>query len=444
MQQHLMIEGDVRRKMISFAVPIFIGQFFQQLYNTVDSLIVGRLIDKTALAAVTSTSSFIYLMTAFFMGFSTGAGVVIARHIGSQDEKQTGLAVHTAVAMGLMFSVAMTACGLIISPGVLRLLDTPADVFDRALAYLRVYFMGSGALVMYNIFVGILQAAGDSRHPLLYLVISSVTNIILDFVFIAWFRMDVDGAALATVLSEILSAVLVIFRLTRTGGSIRVRLRRLTFDRDNLRSIVRYGLPTALQGCVIDLSNMMIQSYINSFGSSAAAGVGASTKMEGFAFLPVTAFSMALTTFISQNMGAKRYDRVREGMRFGLWCTVGVLGVLGTVMFILAPHMIRMFNPDPEIVAYGMGRARVCALFYCLVGFSHAASAVARGLGRPMTPMIVMLVCWCAVRVIVLSTIGQQIHDIRLVFWIYPFTWTLSTVVYLFYLRAMNRTVLAA
>ena len=241
MQQHLMIEGDVRRKMISFAIPIFIGHFFQQLYNTVDSLIVGRLIDKTALAAVTGTSAFIYLMTAFFMGFSTGAGVVIARHIGARDEKQTGLAVHTAVAMGLVFSVAMTGCGLMISPTVLRLLGTPEDVFDRALSYLRVYFMGSSALVMYNIFVGILQAAGDSRHPLIYLVISSLTNIVLDAVFIAWFHMDVDGAALATVLSELLSAVLVISRLTRHGDSIRVRVKRLTFHRDNLRTIIRYG-----------------------------------------------------------------------------------------------------------------------------------------------------------------------------------------------------------
>ena len=444
MQKHLMIEGNVRRKIISFAIPIFIGHFFQQLYNTVDSLIVGNLIDAQALAAVTSTSSFIYLMTAFFMGFSTGAGVVIARHIGARDVGQTGKAVHTAVAMGLVFSVAMTVCGLLISPGVLRLLGTPEDVFDRALSYLRVYFLGSSALVMYNIFVGILQAAGDSRHPLVYLVISSLTNIVLDTVFIAWFHMDVDGAALATVLSEILSAALVILRLTRHGGSIRVRLNRLTFDRDNLRSIIRYGLPTALQGCVIDLSNMLIQSYVNSFRSPAMAGVGASAKVEGFAFLPVTAFSMALTTFISQNMGARRLDRAREGMRFGLLCTVGVLGVLGAVMYALAPQIIALFNPDPEIVAYGVGRTRVCALFYCLVGFSHAASAVARGLGRPMTPMVVMLVCWCAVRVLVIATVGQMIHDIRLVFWIYPFTWTLSTVVYLFYLRKMTHTVLAA
>ena len=442
MQQHLMIEGDVKRKLIGFAVPIFIGHFFQQLYNTVDSLIVGNLIDASALAAVTSTSSFVYLMTAFFMGFSTGAGVVIARHIGARDDEQTGRAVHTAVAMGLLFSVLMTVCGLAISPHVLRWMGTPEDVFDRSLAYLRVYFLGSGALVMYNIFVGILQASGDSLHPLIYLGVSSLTNIALDAVFIAWFHMDVEGAALATVLSEILSMALVMVRLLKTGGSIRVRARQLGFDRENLKTIIRFGLPTAMQGCVIDLSNMLIQSYINSFGSSAMAGVGASCKVEGFMFLPVTAFSMALTTFISQNMGAKRKDRVREGMRFGLLCTVGVLGLLGVVMFLMAPPIIGWFNADPEIIAYGVGRSRVCALFYCLVGFSHAASAVARGLGRPMTPMVVMLVCWCAVRVAVLMTVGQAVHDIRLVFWIYPFTWTLSTVVYLFYLRRMNQTVL--
>ena len=437
-----MIEGNVKRKLIGFAVPIFIGYFFQQLYSTVDSLIVGNLIGPQALAAVTSTSSFIYLMTAFFMGFSTGAGVVIARHIGAQDPERTSRAVHTSVAMGLFFSVVMTAAGLLISPAVLSWQDTPPDVYDQALMYLRVYFLGSGALVMYNVFVGILQASGDSRHPLQYLVISSLTNIVLDVIFIAGFRMDVDGAALATVLSEILSAALVMRRLLRSGDSIRVHVRLLRFDPESMRSIVRFGLPTALQGCVIDLSNMLIQSYINGFGSLAAAGIGASCKVEGFMFLPVTAFSMALTTFISQNMGAGRRDRVRQGMRFGLLCTVGVLGVLGVGMFLLAPQLIALFNPDPGIVLYGAERAQVCALFYCLVGFSHAASAVARGLGKPMAPMVVMLVCWCAVRVLVLATVGRMVHDIRLVFWIYPFTWTLSTVVYLFYLRKMNRTVL--
>ncbi len=435
----LMTEGSIRKHLIQFAVPVFIGHFFQQLYNTVDALIVGNLLGADALAAVTSTASYVYLMTAFFLGFATGAGVIIARYIGAEDERATGRAVHTAVATGLVFSALMTCCGLYLSPHVLTWMGTPANVFERACLYVRIYFAGSLAQVMYNVFVGILQAAGDSRHPLIYLVISSVVNIFLDILFIAGFHMDVNGAALATVISQVISFALVARRLLTTGESIRVRPRAVRIDPDSLRLILRYGIPTALQGCVVDLSNMLIQSYINSFGSAAMAGLGVSSKIEGFSFLPVTAFSMALTTFISQNMGAGKKDRVREGMRFGLGCTAVILLGLGAGLFLLAPQLIYLFNQEPGIIAYGVTRTRICALFYVLVGFSHTASAVARGLGKPMTPMLVMLICWCAVRVLTLATIGQAVHDIRLVCWIYPFTWALSSAVYVFFLRDANR-----
>jgi len=280
-------------------------------------------------------------------------------------------------------------------------------------------------------FVSILQASGESRFPLLCLAASSLTNIALDILFISAFGMDVEGAALATVISEILSMVLVGGKLLRTKESIRLRPRKIRVDRSNLKYILRYGFPTAIQGCVIDLSNMLVQSYINSFGRDAMAGIGASQKAEGFMFLPVTAFSMALTTFVSQNMGAKRMDRVKEGTRFGLVCTAGLLLCFGAAAYFLAPTIVSFFNSDLEIIRYGAGRTTVCAFFYCLCGFSHTASAVARGLGKPMMPMLVMLICWCAVRVLVLFTIGQAVHDIRLIYWIYPFTWTLSTIVYL-------------
>ena len=442
MAQYLMTEGSIRRKLIEFAIPVFIGQFFQQMYNTVDALIVGNLIDSDALAAVTSTTAYIFLMTSFFMGFSMGAGVVIANHIGARDDARTQSAVHTDVAVGLIFSVLMTLAGLFLSPVILGWMGTPANVLPRSISYLRIYFMGSVAIVMYNVFVGILQAAGDSRHPLIYLIISSVTNVFLDLLCIGVFKMDVEGAALATVISQFLSMILVALRLMRSRDNYRLRLKAVRIDPVNLRKIVQYGIPTALQGCVIDLSNMLIQSYVNSFGSDAMAGIGASSKLEGFAFLPVTAFSMALTTFISQNMGAMKKDRVKSGMKFGLGCTVIILIVLGTLMYIFAPTLISMFNSDPKIVAYGVTRTRICGLFYCLVGFSHAASAVARGLGKPVVPMVVMLVCWCVVRVITLSTIGAVWHDIRLVCWIYPITWTLSTLVYVFYLRHAGKKIL--
>ena len=430
-----MTEGNIRRKMLGFALPILAGYFFQQLYNTVDALIVGNYLDADALAAVTSTGSITYLLVGFTAGFATGAGIIVARHIGAENPEETEKSVHTAVALGLFLSILLSAAGVLLTPGILRLMGTPESVFPRSCRYLQVYFAGSAALVLYNILVSILQASGESRYPLLCLVASSLTNIVLDIVMISVFHMDVEGAALATVISEILSMTLVAVKLLRSRESIRVQPRRIRVDRHNLRYIVRYGFPTAMQGCVIDLSNMLIQSYINSFGRDAMAGIGASQKAEGFMFLPVTAFSMALTTFVSQNVGAKRMDRVREGTRFGLLCTAALLLAFGTAAFFLAPKLVALFNSDPEIVRYGAGRTTVCAFFYCLCGFSHTASAVARGLGKPLTPMLVMLICWCAVRVLVLFTLGQAVHDIRMIYWIYPFTWSLSTAFYLFSFR---------
>ena len=440
MAQHttLMTEGSIRRKMLGFALPILAGYFFQQLYSTVDALIVGNYLDADALAAVTSTGSYTYLMIGFVAGFATGAGIIIARHIGAGHRESTEKAVHTAVAVGLFFSVLLTAAGTLLTPGILRLMGTPASVFDRSCRYLQVYFAGASALVMYNMFVSILQASGESRFPLVCLVVSSLTNIVLDILFISAFHMDVEGAALATVLSEILSMVLAGGRLLKSRETIRLRPRRIRVDRESLRYIVRYGFPTAMQGCVIDLSNMLIQSYINSFGRNAMAGIGSSTKLEGFMFLPVTAFSMALTTFVSQNTGAGKHDRVRSGARFGLLCTAGILLVFGVIARFFAPDMIALFTTDPEIIRFGAGRTTVCAFFYCLCGFSHAASALMRGLGKPMTPMLVMLICWCAVRVVVLFTLGQSMHEIWLIYWIYPFTWTLSSIFYCFSFRKMR------
>ena len=440
MAQHttLMTEGSIRRKMLGFALPILAGYFFQQLYSTVDALIVGNYLDADALAAVTSTGSYTYLMIGFVAGFATGAGIIIARHIGAGHRESTEKAVHTAVAVGLFFSVLLTAAGTLLTPGILRLMGTPASVFDRSCRYLQVYFAGASALVMYNMFVSILQASGESRFPLVCLVVSSLTNIVLDILFISAFHMDVEGAALATVLSEILSMVLAGGKLLKSRETIRLRPRRIRVDRESLRYIVRYGFPTAMQGCVIDLSNMLIQSYINSFGRNAMAGIGSSTKLEGFMFLPVTAFSMALTTFVSQNTGAGKHDRVRSGARFGLLCTAGILLVFGVIARFFAPDMIALFTTDPEIIRFGAGRTTVCAFFYCLCGFSHAASALMRGLGKPMTPMLVMLICWCAVRVAVLFTLGQSMHEIWLIYWIYPFTWTLSSIFYCFSFRKMR------
>ena len=436
--RYLMTEGPVRKKIIAFAIPIFIGQLFQQMYNTADSLIVGRLIGKTALAAVTSIGALVFLIVGFFMGFSMGAGVVIARDIGSGDAKQVSRSVHTTVAMGLAASLLMTLLGVFLTPVILGWMDTPADVFPEAEAYLRVYFLGSTGLVFYNLLVGILQASGDSKHPLYYLIFSSLLNVVLDYSFIRFFGMGVEGAALATIIGQCVSAVLVLHRLLHTTESIRIDFKKIRFHKEKLLQIVHIGLPSALQACVIDLANMMIQAYINSFDAAAMAGIGASSKLEGFIFLPVTAFSMALSTFVAQNMGAQKIDRMREGIRFGLISAVLVVFAVSILNYLFSPTLVGFFNSDPEVIAYGTLRSRICSFFFCLCGFSHVSSAVMRGLGKPMTPMLVMLICWCAVRVLVLFTVGQAVHDIRLIYWIYPFTWSLSTIVYLFSFRKMK------
>ncbi len=437
--QYLMTEGSVRKKIITFAIPVFIGQLFQQMYNTADSLIVGKLIGKTALAAVTSVGSLVFLIVGFFMGFSMGAGVVIARDIGAEDHDAVSKSVHTTVAMGLAASLIMTLCGVFGTPVILRWMDTPADVFPEAELYLKVYFLGSVGLVFYNLLVGVLQASGDSRHPLYYLIFCAILNIILDYSFIRFFGMGVEGAALATIIGQLISALLVLRRLLRTEESIRIEPKKIRFHGEKLRQIVHIGLPSALQACVIDLANMMIQAYINSFDSSAMAGIGASSKLEGFIFLPVNAFSMALSTFVAQNLGAGKKDRMREGIRFGLVSAVVVVFAVSVMNYIFSPTLVGFFNSEPDVIAYGTLRSRICSFFFCLCGFSHVASAVMRGLGRPIVPTIVMLTCWCAVRVVTLMTIGRIYHEILLVIWIYPITWALSSIVYVFYLRHLRK-----
>lgn len=438
----LMTVGDYRKKIIFFAIPLFIGNLFQQLYNTADSLIVGNYLGSQALAAVSSVGSLVYLFVGFFMGFSTGAGVIIARYIGARDEENTSRAVHTTVMLGILLSIIMTILGITLSPWILKLMSTPDDVFEMSKIYLQIYFAGFSALIMYNIFTGILQANGDSQHPLYYLICSSLINVVGDIFLIAKCGMGVEGAAIATIFSEFLTAILAGYRLIRIPSLTQIHFSKLKIDKQCLLQILRYGFPTALQGSVIDISNILIQSYINSFGSLAMAGIGAATKTEGFIFLPVTTFSLAMTTYISQNIGAKEYDRVKKGIHFGYLVSLTLIESLGVLLFIFAPYIIALFTSDSEAIVYGVGRARICGLFFMFVGYSHISSAVCRGLGKPAVPMIIMFVCWCAVRVGVLFTIGQIYHNILLAYCIYPVTWMLSSIVFFLYIRKTEKELL--
>lgn len=429
--KNLLTEGSIRRKLILFALNIFLGNLFQQLYNTADSIIVGNFLGHNALAAVSSSGNLIFLTVGLFVGISMGAGVVISNFVGAKNKEQVSLAVHSTIALGIVSSVILTVVGVIFAPPVLRLMNTPESVLPNSIIYFRVYFAGSFGFIMYNTFVGILRAAGDSKHPLYYLIVSSILNIILDIVLIAGFGMGVGGAAFATAISQLFSAALAFHRLRKINADYKIELRKIKFDKMMTRKIIQYGIPSGLQNSVMSLSNVVIQSYINTFGEFAMAGIGAYTKIEGFIFIPITSFGMAITTFVGQNIGAREYDRVKKGIRFGLACIAASCIVLGIIMLVFAEPLIGLFDRTPEVVASGVARAHVVCLFYTLCGFTHFIAAVMRGSGRPTLALIVFLLCWCVARIAIVAVLGPVVNDIALTHWIYPATWVLSSTSFL-------------
>ena len=321
----VMTEGSYKKKIVYFAIPIFFGSLFQQMYSTADSLIVGNFLGSSALAAVSSSGNLIFLLIGFIQGLTIGCSVVIARFIGARDHKMTSLAVHTTVALGLVSSLVLTLVGIFLAPQILRLMSTPEEIMDQSVEFFRMYFLGSAGFVMYNTLVSILQASGDSKHPVYYLIIASIINILLDLLFIGVFRFGVGAAGVATSISQTISALLALHQLMTQSGPCRVDLRKIRFQPQILKMIIKFGLPSGLQNSIIGLSNVIIQSYINFYGKNAVAGIGSYCKVEGFAFLPVTCFTMALTTFVAQNLGAKEYrkNQSRSSIRHDLHAGFG-------------------------------------------------------------------------------------------------------------------------
>lgn len=430
-----MTNGSISKHLIFFSLPLLLGNLFQQLYNTVDSLIVGNYLGSNALAAVSSSGSLIFMLIGFLSGISSGAGVIIARYFGAEDTVNVRRAVHTTVSFGLVASLFMTAVGMILSTPILIWMGTPSSVMHEASTYLKLYFAGSIGFVMYNIFVGILQAVGDSRHPLYYLIISSIINVILDVLFINVFLMGVAGAALATVISQLFSALLCFFQLTKEKGSYRLVIRDLCFDFSMLKKIIVIGLPSGIQNSIIAFANVVVQSYINIFGEMAMAGYGAYTKIEGFAFLPINSFTMALTTFVSQNLGAQKQERTIKGARFGIILTVCLAQLVGVLVFLFAPSLIGAFDSTADVIRFGVEKARASAPFYFLLAYSHSIAAILRGASKTVIPMIVMMVTWCLIRVAFLTITIPITHSIQMVYIVYPITWTLSSLILFFYYK---------
>lgn len=428
-----MTQGNPYTLMIGFAMPILLSQIFQQLYNTADALIVGKFLGTNSLAAVTSSGTLIFLMISFFMGIAMGAGVVISRHFGAGDSEKVSRAIHTVLAFGLACGILLTVVGVAFTPTFLRWMQTDPEVMPEAVEYFRYYFLGSLALVLYNICRSIMNALGDSKRPLYYLIFSSVLNVVLDLIFIAVFHQGVWAAAAATVLSQAASVALCMIYLLRKGNLFTVELKKIRFHRDMLSEIIRYGLPSGIQNSMIALANVIVQSQINSFGKLAMAAYGTHAKIEGFAFLPITSFNMACTTFISQNLGAKEYERAKKGSRFSILAAVALAEIIGVICYAFAPTLIGFFDQTPGVIELGVRQARTAALFYCLLAFSHSVAAVCRGAGKAFVPMLVMMCVWGALRVCYIAAVMHFSGDIGLIYWAYPLTWGISSVIYLIY-----------
>lgn len=430
-----MTEGKISQKIILFAFPIFLGRLFQQLYNVIDSLVVGNVLGKEALAAVSSTGSLIFLIVGFINGIFVGASVIISHYFGANDEEKLSTAVHTTIAFSFIAGILITIVGVRFTPLFLRWMGTPHDVFKDAVTYLRLYFTGGIGIVMYNACMGIFQAIGDSKRPLYYLIIASIINVVLDILLVAVYDFGIAGAAIATVISQFVSLLLAFIKLTRVDGCYRVYIKRIGLDLNMLKRLIKIGFPTGVQNSVISFANVIVQTNINSFGSVAMAGSGSYSKLEGFSFLPITSFSLALTTFIGQNLGAKKYERAKKGARFGVIAGVILAEITGIFIWIFAPKLIRFFNSDPEVIKYGVMQARTISLFYFLLALSHCLSGILRGAGKTKIPMYVMLISWCVIRISYITIMVKIIPDIRVVYWAYPLTWSISSIIFLIYYK---------
>ena len=428
-----MTQGNPYSQIIAFALPIFLSQVFQQLYNTADTLIVGRFLGTNALAAVSSSGTLIFLLVSFFNGTSMGAGVVVSKYFGAKDNDKISRAIHTNIVFSLLCGVVLTLVGVFLTPTFLVWMKTDPDVLPEAIEYFRYFFLGSLAMIMYNACRGIMSALGDSKRPLYYLIFSSLLNVALDVLFVAGFGWGVWSAAVATVLSQAASVVLCLRHLLVKDQIYSVRLKKLRIDKAMLLEILRYGLPAGVQNSVIAFANTIVQTQINSFGKYATAAYGTHGKIEGFAFLPIVSFNMAISTFISQNLGAGLYDRVKQGARFGTVAAVLMAELVGVLCYIFAPQLIGLFDSNAEVIRLGTMQARTVSLFCFLLAYPHSIAAVCRGAGKPFVPMFIMLGVWCVLRICYIAYVSHTFGELSYIYWAYPITWAISSVMYLIY-----------
>ena len=430
-----MTEGNIWKLLIIFSIPLILGNLLQQMYNTADSIIVGNFVGSHGLAAVGSGTALINLIIAFSQGAAVGAGVIVSQNLGARDKQKTKLAVHTAMCIAIILGVILSAIGVIFSRDLLVWMKTPKSVLKDSVLYLQIYCGGLIFNVIYNMATGILNAAGNSKRPLIYLAIASVTNIILDLVFIKALKWGVKGAAIATDISQALSCVLAVGYLLRVNSDYKLIVKELKIHGNTAKQIIRVGLPTAIQNMVISFSNVLVQSSVNSYGATAMAGYAAYLKIDGFNILPVLSISMAVTTFTGQNVGAKKPDRIKKGMWNALIMGVLYTVIIGIVILLTSHTVLGLFTKDNEVITYGQLAMKYFCPFYFLLGILNILAGTVRGAGKGVPPMLILLFSMCIFRILWIKIALPFYSTIDGVFILYPISWFVGMVLMIIYTK---------
>lgn len=426
-------KGSIVKAIILFSIPLLIGNLFQQLYNAVDSYVVGNYVGKNALAAVGASTPIINMLIGFFMGISTGAGVVIAQFFGAGDLTKMKKAIHNSIALTLAMGVVLTVVGLVFNDPILKAIGVPSDVFSEASTYLSIYFWSLIFVMIYNMGSGILRSVGDSKRPLYFLIFSSVVNIVLDFLFVKYFDFGVAGAGYATLIAQAISAIMVMYVLMKTNDSYKVVLKDIKFDKEILLRIIKIGLPTGFQQSIVSLSNVIVQSYINVYGASVIAGYSVTIKIDGFVTLPLQAFNMAITTFVGQNIGAKKYERVKKGAYITTFLAMVTIGFFVVIMYFFGCDFIALFNQEKDVIDAGRLMQLTFLPFYIVLPINQVINGVLRGAGRSAVPMYVMIFSFVFLRQIYLFLVTKVTSDIVYVFLGWPTTWVVCSLIFIVY-----------
>lgn len=420
--------GSILSGIIYFAIPILLSNFLQQLYNTADLMIVGKFAGKNPMAAVGATGQIANLLIALFLGLTTGASVVVAQLFAAEDRENLQKSIHTSYAIAIAGGVILSVIGILISPKLLEMLNTPAEIMDDAAAYMRIFFLGVTPLLIYNMGAGILRSVGDSRRPFNFLCISAIVNIVLDLVFVAGFKMSAIGAGWATFCAQVAAAVLVTYNLVKSERIFKLKIKNIKFDKVMLNTIFKIGIPTGIQSAVISFSNVLIQAKVNAFGPDAIAGLAAETKIDGFIFMSLQAIALAATTFAGQNYGAKKYERIRHGVKVSIGLVIGLAAILSVIGVIFAEELIGVFNKDPAVIKYGADCLYILSTSYWVYGVSEIFGGFIRGAGKAVPPMIISMLSMCGLRMVWIFTALEIWPNINIIYLSYPISWVVTCI----------------